>query len=137
MIILERIKNNLTAYQLFAITVVGMIIGHLAFYFFPDHSWLRVHDRILVPVFLVSVGYNAGHKLSELLIIGALLVTGLHYLVFGDIFVTVLGTIVLVRYLIEPLAEHIFKSKEVFWITNLILIVLYPLSSSFVEYFLP
>ena len=130
----NNVRRTLTAYQLFALTVVAMIIGHIAYYFLPDISWLRVHDRILAPVFLISVGYNSGYKLSKTLIGGALFTTWLYYVIFGNFYITILGTIVIVRYIIEPLAQKMMANKEIFWITTLLLVLLYPFTNRFLDY---
>ena len=131
---LNKLTASITAYQLFALTVLIMIMGHASYYFFPDISWLRIPDRMLAPVFLVCVGFNSGYKLSNFLIVGAILVIGMTHLIMGTFYVNILGTIVLVRYLIEPMANLMIKNKEFFWIINALLVVLYPITNTYIEY---
>jgi hypothetical protein len=128
----ERIEKALTAYDLFAITVTYMVFGHYAENF-TDSLWLRVGDRILVPVFLIPIGYNVGRKLDWKLICGALLVAGMRWFMFqhwlkplpmgGE---TILVTIVVTRLILPLLMDFVLQSRWRFWSANLVLAALAP-----------
>lgn len=131
---LNNLIKNLTAYDLFALTVVIMIFGHIAYYFYPDDNILRIPDRIMVPVFLVSIGYNSGRKLTSLLIIGACLMTYMHFLLTEEIHGNVLLTYILVRIILQPIINFSLKSKYHFWGTYLILLFLAPILENYTDY---
>lgn len=127
-------KITLTAYNLFALAVISMIFGHVFYYFMPDINWARVPDRILVPVFLVSIGYNSGHPVSRLLIFSTLLLCAVDFLILKDYQVNILGTIILLRYTIEPFAQFLLKNKVLFWGTHAVFVALFPITDVFFEY---
>ncbi len=131
---LDSFKKNLTAYDLFAFTVVIMIWGHIAYYLIPDENIFRVPDRIMVPVFLISVGYNTGRGFNNFLLIGAIILTGMNWIILGEVYVDILGTFIIVRALINPVMEFALKSKAAFWGTYVALILLFPLTDPYVEY---
>ncbi len=96
-----------------AITVVCMVFGHFFMFFVPfETGWLRVADRITVPVFLVLIGYNAGRGVGYLIPIGAVLIALSNYFLLNLLFVNILGTIILVRYTIVPFTRWAIQSKE-------------------------
>jgi hypothetical protein len=126
--------GGLKAYDLFAITVVIMISGHFCYYFLDENMSLRIPDRILVAVFLVTVGYNTGTPPSRFLWIGAFIMTATYWVFYRMVFVDILGVIVLIRLTLEPFMERILRNKENFWRVNIILLLLYPLTNIFFEY---
>lgn len=126
--------HNLTAYTLLAITVVSMVAGHVFYYFYPDALWLRIPDRILVPTFLVLIGYNVGRKSDFLMWFGAIVVMGTHLLLYHDIWINVLGTFILVRALIDPIMYLLLRSKFWFWFFSILFVVLSPVANHFFEY---
>lgn len=111
-----------------------MVASHIFYYFTPDITWLRIPDRISVPVFLVAIGYNAGQRLPKTIYIGALLIWLMNIAAFNSYFVDFLGTIILVRFLIDPMATAMLKNKSTFWAINVLLILLYPISNVFFDY---
>lgn len=131
---LDAIKKDLTAYDLFAATVVSMVFGHVVMYFCPDMLVLRVPDRFFVPVFLISIGYNTGRKLGTALVFGAVLLTLSRVFFEGQTQVNFLGTIILVRAFLEPVAELALKNRYTVWGSYAVLLLLAPLSGMFMEY---
>lgn len=111
-----------------------MVVSHVFYYFMPDIPWTRIPDRISVPVFLVLIGYNAGQKLPKTIYIGALAIWLMNIVTFDNYFVNFLGTIILVRFIIDPMASAIIKNKASFWGVNLVLVVLYPITNAFFDY---
>jgi hypothetical protein len=131
---LRAVERNMTAYDLFALIVVVMLVGHVFYYFVPRINWLRVVDRMLVPVFLVSVGYNAGQKVGRTLWLGAILLVVAQWTLFGISQINVLGTIIVIRMVIEPIMAWALKNKERFWILNTALVVLFPVTDAVFDY---
>jgi hypothetical protein len=128
--LVDRIESALTPYDLFAIAVVYMVFAHFA-ESFVDKLWLRTGDRILVPVFLISVGYNVGRKIEWRILTGAVVVSFLRWFMFYHWLkpippgaYSVLVTIVACRLVIEPLMGFALKSRMHFWGVNLALAAL-------------
>lgn len=111
-----------------------MLFGHVFYYFMPDNNWARIPDRIMVPVFLVSIGYNSGHPVSRLLIYSTLLLCAVDFTIMKDYQVNILGTIILLRYTIEPLVEFLMKSRILFWGAHVVFIALFQITDAFFEY---
>lgn len=111
-----------------------MVVSHVFYYFAPDIPWTRIPDRISVPVFLVLIGYNAGQKLPKTIYMGAVAIWLMNIATFDSYFINFLGTIILVRLLIDPMATAIIKNKASFWGVNLMLVVLFPITSVFFDY---
>lgn len=124
----------MSASTLFAIAVIFMVFSHIFHFFMPDQLWLRIPDRISVPVFLIGIGYNTGQRFQKTIFIGTALVFLMAHVTFGGYFVNILGTILLVRYTIEPLAQFMFKNKITFWGTHIVLLALYPVTADVFDY---
>jgi hypothetical protein len=121
-------KGGVRAYDLFALTVATMILGHFSFYFMANELWLRVPDRIMAPVFLVSVGYNSGRPFSRMLCGAALLMTFINWAFIHRIYFDILAVIIVLRFIIDPLMTWSLKSRVRFWSMNLILLLLTPVT---------
>lgn len=130
----SRMKRNLTAYDLFALTVVVMIAGHIGYYFMPDENWARVPDRILVPVFLVSIGYNAGRKTTDNLWKYAAFMAALHGFLYHEFFLNIIGTIIIIRPFLDPLVKFLLKSRTMLWSASLVMTAVSPLITPYIEY---
>jgi hypothetical protein len=111
-----------------------MMVGHADSYLSHNESWWRVPDRIVVPVFLVSVGYNSGQKTSRILWVGATLMTYSNWLLKRWIRLDILAMIILVRFIIDPMMTWALKSKVRFVGLNLVLLLLYPFTNRYGEY---
>lgn len=106
-----------------------MLLGHTIAYFFPhalypDLTWFRLIDRALLPVFLVSVGFNSGRRIGIVLLSGAVVTSLAGFLVYGVVRIYVLGTIIIVKCLLEPLMRILLQSREIFWFANLFFAVI-------------
>ncbi len=128
------VKSNIKLTALFALAVIIMIIGHFLYFFIDNAHYTRIPDRILAPVFLVAIGYNAGHKLSDYIIYGAFALVLVEFFIIGQIHGSILLTIVLVRLLIEPLAKLMLTSVVWVWSLSLCFILLYLLTGQYLEY---
>lgn len=128
------IKKNLTSYDLFAIAVVNMVASHFFFLFMPEDIWLRVPDRVTVLVFLLTIGYNSSRKSDIGLWIGAAITSLTFHFGIGFNWLTILGTIVLLRLMIEPIMAFLLQSKKRFWAFNIIFLILSPAINDYMEY---
>lgn len=131
---LNALKKDLTAYDLLALNVAVMIFGHVCYYFISDMMWLRIPDRALVCIWLIPVGYNLGHKPGKMMWFGAIFLTASNYLLFEKIDINFLWTIMLVRWLTEPLITQMLKSKTLFWTVNITFLILSPITNVLFEY---
>ena len=128
------VKGGMRAYDLFALTVTLMIVGHADAYLANNEAWWHVPDRIVIPVFLVSIGYNSGRKHSRLLWIGAILMTCSNWILKRWIRLDILAMIILLRFIIGPVMNWAMKSRLRFLVLNLALLLLYPLTNRYGEY---
>jgi hypothetical protein len=140
--IVTRFESRLTVYQLFAATVVFMVLGHFVSVFRVESDWLRVPDRILLPVFMVSVGYNVGQKLEWKIYAGAIAIVLLRWFIAQDGYAllvnpwpaNILVTIIIARLVIEPVMTFALRNFATFWLSCLALISLVPLSDELFRY---
>lgn len=122
---ISSIRSQLTTYDLFALAVVSMLVGHVQTFFFFDALWLRVADRMLVPIFLVAVGYNIGGRIGAGLWIAALAVVIARWQLMGHTLpANFLCTIIVLRLIIAPVTDFMLKSKAHFWLSNAAFILL-------------
>jgi len=126
--------KNVTLTGLFALSVMVMIFGHFVYFFIPYETHLRIPDRILAPVFLIAVGYNSAHKMSPLLYIGAIILFLLEYFTMGQTHVTFIGTIVILKLIIEPIGRMMSTSIETMIGFSAALIVAYIFTAHLIEY---
>ena len=111
-----------------------MIAGHVASFFLPDILWLRIPDRMFVLTFLVATGYNSGHKFNPIIYIGFVIICVLSYFTEQHLPINILGTLLFVRFTLEPLTRGLFLNKSVFWSANIVFIILFPITNSLFEY---
>lgn len=128
------IKKNLTSYDLFAIAVVNMVASHFFFLFMREDLWLRIPDRVTVLVFLLTIGYNSSRKSDIGLWVGAAITSLTFHLALGLNWLTILGTIVLLRLMIEPIMAFLLQSKKRFWAFNIMFLILAPFTNFWMEY---
>lgn len=118
-------QKNLTAYDLFALTVVVMLLGHLvAFLYNNEFIWLRVPDRILLPVFLISAGFNSAKKPSKTMWTAAFGITFLCLYLFGVFRLFAPAVILLTQLFIEPFMTFLTFSWIRLWSASIFLILI-------------
>ncbi len=141
--LLLRFENTITAYDLFAAGVIAMGLGRLDKTFGFDCLALELPLRILLPVFMIPVGYNVGRRVDWRIIFCTASIIFTRWLLFnhwyqphlGNFPMTFLVMIVIARLVIEPLMAFALSSKARFWITNIVIAALVPaLNHTFVEY---
>lgn len=131
---LRALMKDLSVYDLYALTVAVMLLGHGAYFFLPEETWPRVPDRILIPVFMIPIGYNAGKKPGLSIWIGAGILFLSELILMNSFYINTLGTIILVRHTIEPIMTWLVKNTERFWIAMLAFAILGPITNLGFEY---
>lgn len=120
--LLAKFHDNLTSYDLVAMTVAAMVLGHLVFFFeWTEDPWWRVPDRILLPIFFLPVGYNIGRRFDMSLLYWGLLLAALRYGLLHSYFpgmyfvpLGILISILTVRLILPAVMDFALKSEERF-----------------------
>ena len=134
------IESSLTSYDLFAAAIISVLWSHTAIMFSLDfhNGWAHVIDRMLLPVFIVSVGYNARPLDKGLLACAAAILCWRWFLFHGIwphmsfVPMTILVNFALSRAALEPLMDFAVKSKIHFWGVNAALVLLIPWTHSYI-----
>lgn len=129
-----KIKQDITAYDLFALTVSVMLLGHLIAFFYKSYVWLNIPDRTLLPVFLISIGYNSGHKISKLMWFGALITSLSGFFLFKVVHIYILGTMIGIKLILDKLLSWLITSKKLFWTANFLFATLSTLTHALFEF---
>lgn len=132
----KLLSRDLTAYDFFkSFAVALMIVDHAGYFFFPEDNWWRVAGRLCVPVWFFLIGYARSRD------IGSRLWVGLGILLISDVVagmsllpLNILGTIILVRLLIDPLMNFSLQREILFWPVFFILALLSLPSNAAAEY---
>lgn len=131
-----KLTNNLTTYDLFkAAAVILMIIDHVGYYFYPEENWFRVFGRMCVPIWFFLIGYANSRDLKwpiwtgMVVLVLANMVVGLSVLPLN-----VLGTMIAVRLVIDPLMRLMRRNAETFMCISVVLLMLAIPSYSYTEY---
>jgi surface polysaccharide O-acyltransferase-like enzyme len=131
-----KLTTNLTTYDLFkAAAVILMIVDHIGYYFYPEENWFRVAGRMCVPIWFFLIGYAQSRDLSWPIW------AGLGVLVLGNMVagmsvfpLNVLGTMIAVRFLIDPLMGVMKRNAETFMCVSIVLLMLAIPTYSYTEY---
>lgn len=115
--------------------VIVMIIDHIGYYFFPEQEWFRAIGRIGFPVWFFMVGYARGRELSNKLLIGALILLVANLALQLPLFpLNALVTIIFLRLLIDRFMDLILRTRYVFWLSAILLVLFYMFSNMITEY---
>ena len=127
---------NLTSYDLMkAIAVLLMIVDHIGYYFYPDEMWFRVFGRLCVPIWFFLVGYARSRDLSPPIWIGAGLLVLVSMGAGQSVFpVNVLGTMIAIRLVIDPVMKMMTQNAQAFMAFCLVLLLLALPSYAYTEY---
>lgn len=133
--VLRFFQNNLTAYDLFALTVAAMLLGHfVAFLCNNEFTWLRIPDRILLPVFLISAGFNSAKKPSKVMWTSAFSITLLCIYLFGVFRLFAPAVILITQILIEPVMNFLIYSWIRLWLAALFLLLICYHAQAFLDF---
>jgi hypothetical protein len=127
-------KYRMASHELYGLAALGFLVDHLGLYLYDDNLWLRV-TRMFALVWFVPIGYNAGRKADLWMwqaAIGLAVVSTITGI--GPLPLQAISTIVLLRLVIDPLAEVATRDKFRFWVVNAALVALIPVTDAVVEY---
>lgn len=112
----NKTSLNLTSYDLLkAAAIILMIVDHIGYYFYPDEMWFRVIGRLCVPIWFFLVGYARSRDLSALIWIGTGVLVLASMGVGQSVFpLNVLGTMIAIRLLIDPLMQMMTRNAQSF-----------------------
>jgi hypothetical protein len=134
---MSSIKSNyVTSYDVLkTIAVVLMILDHVGFYVLPEVEFLRVLGRLCVPIWFFLIGYANTREIIKDLWSGALVLTISSLIMGGSVFpITILLSFIIIRLVLDYVAEYGFKSKENFIILCFVMVILWFPSSFIMEY---
>lgn len=115
--------------------VIVMIIDHIGYYFFPEQEWFRAIGRIGFPVWFFMIGYALSRELPGKLLVGALVLLVANIgLDLPLLPLNALFTIILLRMLIDPFMDIVLRSRYIFWLSAILLVLGYVLSNLITEY---
>lgn len=122
----SKATRALTSYDLLkAAAVLLMIVDHAGYYFFPEENWFRVIGRFCVPVWFFLIGYARSRDLSPLIWIGTAVLVAGSMLAGQSIFpLNVLGTMIFVRLVLDPVMRVAGRNHEALIGVSLVLLVL-------------
>lgn len=127
-------KYKLASYELFAIAVAGFMVDHVALYFFDDCLWARIF-RMFGLVWFIAAGYNTGRKSGRWMWGGTVLMAAVAYVTgFKVLPLCALATVIVIRSLVDYVGEFAIRDRVLFWMVNLLLLVLIPLTNPLFEY---
>jgi hypothetical protein len=127
-------KYRMASYELYALAVVAFFIDHGGEYFFGDNLWLR-SLRLFALIWFFPLGYNSAWRSRPKVWIGLIALTGLDTLIFVHVLpISALGTLLLMRYLVDPVMAFALRSRAHFWGVQAALALLIWPSSELVEY---
>lgn len=134
--------RNLTSYDFFkAAAVLLMICDHIGFYFYPDvahhpeYNWFRVFGRMCVPIWFFLVGYAQSRDLSPKIWFGmAILEAGSMVAGLSILPINVLGTMIAIRLVLDPVMRIATKNIEELLKVSLFMIIMIVPTATVTEY---
>lgn len=127
-------KYRMASYELYALAVAAFLIDHVGLYLYDDNLWFRVF-RMFALVWFIPAGYNAGRKPDIWMYQSVALLAAVAAAIGFDIFpLSAVATIIVIRFIIDPLAEIAVRDKFRFWVINAALVALIPATGEVLEY---
>lgn len=127
-------KYRMASYELYALAVAAFLIDHVGLYLYDDNLWFRVF-RMFALVWFIPTGYNAGRKSDVWMYQSVALLAAVAAAIGFDVFpLSAVATIIVIRFIIDPLAEIAVRDKFRFWVINAALVALIPATDKLFEY---
>lgn len=132
----KALPSDLTSYDLVKFAALAlMIVDHTGAFFYMDQDWFRAVGRLSAPIWLFLVGYAKSRDFSDRMWIGIALLMGSTYLTENVILpVSILGTMLLCRMLIDPVMNHIRQNPVALYPVSFIFFVATLVTTQFFEY---
>jgi hypothetical protein len=109
-------RDTTTIDVLKTVAIILMLIDHIGFYLFPDMLWFRLLGRLCVPLWFFLIGFSDKRDVPWQWFAGggvllvATLLTG-----HGPWPLSILFTMAIVRYTIDPVWDYIITKPVYFW----------------------
>lgn len=130
------LPREVTTYDILkTLAVLLMIVDHIGYYLYPDENWFRVFGRMCVPMWFFLVGYARTRDLAPRIWIGAAaLVIG--NIVYGGYILplSILATILIVRFSLDACVRLFNRSGLMMVITGTLLVLFIIPTSIVIEY---
>lgn len=119
----KPLPPTLTSYDfLKATALLLMIIDHVGYYFFPEHSWMRIMGRFSAPIWLFLIGYARSRDVGARMWIGAGILVLSNYVVGMALLpINILGTIILCRLALDPVMNFVKQRPQALYPVAIIL----------------
>lgn len=123
---LAHLTKDITSYDLLkTFAVIFMIIDHTGYYFFEDDNWWRVAGRMCVPVWFFLIGYARSRDLGPKMWVGmGVLVLASGVTGSGFLPLNILGTILVVRLVIDQIMIRSQVHPQALWQLGVFLLLL-------------
>jgi hypothetical protein len=137
----EKIKTlfnrsiaSLTSHELFAAAVALFLVDHTGLYFGAQNQWWRIF-RACAFIWFFPAGYNSGQKGGINIWMGMLILAVVDKQIGLGLFpLNALATILFIKYTVDAVMHVALRGKTTFWLTNALLLALFPLSDHVTEY---
>lgn len=133
---LKHLTKDLTSYDLLkTFAVIFMVADHIGYYFFDDVEAWRIAGRMCVPVWFFLIGYARSRDLGPKLWIGAVILMAASFVVGLGMFpVNILGTMIVVRLVIDPVMARAMHTPQSLWPISVMMVLLSFPTSYLFEY---
>ncbi len=113
----KALPKELTSYDLLkTVAIILMVVDHIGYYFFPEENWWRVFGRLCVPIWFFLIGYARSRDLGPKMWIGGLILVAGNVVAGLSIFpLNILGTMIAVRLLIDPVMKRALRQVSHLW----------------------
>jgi hypothetical protein len=127
-------KYRIASYELCALAVIAFLVDHAGELLFHENLWLRVF-RMFGLVWFFPAGYNSGWRSGARVWQGLAVLTLFDFLFYRSALpLCALGTLLALRWVIDPLMEFSLRSRARFWGVQLLLVLLIYPSNDVLEY---
>lgn len=130
------LPQDLTATDwLKTLAVLLMVIDHIGFWLLPDIEWFRVIGRLSAPIWFFLIGYARTREIPDRWIAGGFILTISNPMIGLDVWpLTILFTMMLVRWGLNPFWRFVTARPVYFWWCILLLVFFGPVTDMVVEY---
>lgn len=131
---LKHLSKDLTTYDLLkTFAVILMIVDHVGYYFYDENDWFRLLGRLCVPVWFFLIGYARSRDLGPRMWVGAvILVISSVVAGMGALPVNILGTMIIIRLVIDPVMKRSLQAPNAIWqISTIMILLTFPTSYMF------
>ncbi|NBX66534.1 MAG: hypothetical protein EBQ96_06015 [Proteobacteria bacterium] len=131
-----NLPEDLTAFDILkSFAVVLMIIDHVGWLLFQNIEWFRVLGRLSVPIWFFLIGYSYTRQVPwRWYAAGVILAVSSMVVGLDPLPLSVLFTMAIIRYVLEPVWAFMSEKQAYFWWFVLLLAFFGYVSDMFIEY---